>query len=207
MSRVRSTSEMEMRPPGARTRFISRYTCGFSGDRLMTQLEITQLATPSPTGRCSISPRRKETLATPSLRAVDRALASISGVMSTPMTWPVLPTCWAAMKQSMPAPLPRSTTTSPGCNAAAMSGLPQPRPRSADWFTSPSLYPKSSHLCLGSPASPGRTLAPPVTVSAYADRTASRTPPSFGPPVEFGLLTRATIFWRTGAGLHSPPAN
>jgi len=44
---------------------------------------------------------------------------------------PAGPTCRAARKQSIPAPLPRSTTTSPGRIAASACGLPQPSPRSA----------------------------------------------------------------------------
>ena len=50
----------------------------------------------------------------------------MSGVMSRPMTRPVGPTFWAARKQSMPPPEPRSRTTSPGLRPAMAVGLPQP---------------------------------------------------------------------------------
>ena len=43
-----------------------------------------------------------------------RALETMSGVMSTPMTVPLAPTWRAARKASKPAPLPRSSTVSPG---------------------------------------------------------------------------------------------
>ena len=56
-----------------------------------------------------------------------RALAIISSVMSTPMTRPVGPTFFAASRRSMPAPEPRSRTTSPGLSPAKASGLPQPK--------------------------------------------------------------------------------
>jgi hypothetical protein len=82
----------------------------------------------SATGRCSISPRRKSTFFASTLRAFARALLTMSGVMSTPITRPVGPTCRAARKQSMPPPLPRSSTVSPGRSAAIARGFPQPRP-------------------------------------------------------------------------------
>jgi len=56
--------------------------------------------------------------------AAPRATPSISSVMSTPMTRPVGPTTWAAMKQIFPVPLPRSSTVSPGCTCC--DGSPQP---------------------------------------------------------------------------------
>jgi hypothetical protein len=46
--------------------------------------------------------------------ALRRATASISPVMSTPITRPEAPTTWDAMKQILPVPLPRSRTVSPG---------------------------------------------------------------------------------------------
>jgi hypothetical protein len=49
----------------------------------------------SATGKCSISPNRKSTLVVPIFTAFFLALEIISGVMSTPMTWPVLPICSA----------------------------------------------------------------------------------------------------------------
>ena len=112
--------------PGRKTRKASRKTWGLSGDRLMTQLEMTTSTVSSATGRCSISPRRNSTLSALILRALARALLIMSLVMSTPMTRPPGPTCLAARKQSMPPPEPRSTTVWPGCNWASVTGSPHP---------------------------------------------------------------------------------
>src|SRR5687768_6322032 len=60
-----------------------------------------------------------------------RALASISGVMSTPITRPAGPSTGEARKASKPAPQPRSNTVWPGLSEAIASGLPQPSPRLA----------------------------------------------------------------------------
>ena len=46
--------------------------------------------------------------------------------MSTPITLPSGPTALAARKQSMPPPLPKSTTVSPAFSAPIAVGLPQP---------------------------------------------------------------------------------
>ena len=108
-SAMLTTSEIASRPPGFSTRKASRNTCALSGARLTTQLEMMTSAVASAIGRCSISPRRNSTLAAPTLAALARALASISCVMSTPITCPAGPTWRAARKQSKPAPLPRST--------------------------------------------------------------------------------------------------
>lgn len=51
--------------------------------------------------------------------------------MSTPITFPELPTFSAARKQSNLAPEPRSRTTSSVLISAKAVGLPQPRPRFA----------------------------------------------------------------------------
>lgn len=78
--------------PSFNTRYISRQTFGLSGERLITQLESTTSTLLSGTGRHSISPRRNSTLSRPVrwryCPIFFRALASISGVMSTPITLP-----------------------------------------------------------------------------------------------------------------------
>ncbi|MDD4776654.1 MAG: hypothetical protein PHV53_00045 [Fermentimonas sp.] len=48
--------------------------------------------------------------------------------MSTPITWPVSPTCLLARKQSKPPPLPRSRIVFPFFREAIVIGLPQPNP-------------------------------------------------------------------------------
>mmetsp|Transcript_18302 Transcript_18302/g.25449 ORF Transcript_18302/g.25449 Transcript_18302/m.25449 type:complete len:209 (+) Transcript_18302:622-1248(+) len=103
-------------PPGLRTRYASLNTDCFSVDRLMTQFEIITSAVESPIGICSISPSRNSQIPylDKSVFLLARALCTISGVMSTPITLPFGDTCGAAMKASRPPPLPRSTTTSPG---------------------------------------------------------------------------------------------
>lgn len=55
---TRTTSELHSRPPGRSTRKTSRYTRGWSIERLTTQLEIVQSTEQSATGRYSISPSR-----------------------------------------------------------------------------------------------------------------------------------------------------
>ena len=55
-------SETSIWPPGLSTRAISAKTRGFSGERLITQLEITQSTEPSSTGRSSMMPLRTSTL-------------------------------------------------------------------------------------------------------------------------------------------------
>jgi len=51
-------SETTIRPPGFSTRLISENTFSFSGERLITQLEITQSTEDDLTGRSSINPFR-----------------------------------------------------------------------------------------------------------------------------------------------------
>ena len=74
------------------------------------------------------------------------------------MARPARPTLAAAKKQSSPAPLPRSSTTSPGCSCALTSGLPHPRPRFASGGTSASssgVYPTLTDIS-PAPRSPVR---------------------------------------------------
>jgi hypothetical protein len=52
---------------------------------LMTQFEMTTSTAASATGRCSISPSRNSTVGS-SPATFARAVSTISGVMSTPMT-------------------------------------------------------------------------------------------------------------------------
>jgi hypothetical protein len=51
----------------------------------MTQFEMTTSTAASATGRCSISPSRNSTVGS-SPATFARAVSTISGVMSTPMT-------------------------------------------------------------------------------------------------------------------------
>ncbi len=125
-------SDTATRPPGFRTRAISRHAWDLSGERLMTQLEITTSIQASATGRCSISPKRNSTLSNPDRSRYWviflRALDNISGVISTPMARPFVPTFRPAMKTSNPPPEPKSSTTSPCLSAARALGLPHERP-------------------------------------------------------------------------------
>ena len=81
-------SETSIRPPGLSTRAISRNTFVFSGERLITQFEITQSTELLSTGRSSMRPLRTSTLVSLPARMFSFALAIISSVMSTPMTRP-----------------------------------------------------------------------------------------------------------------------
>ena len=110
----RMMSEITIRPPGLRMRAISLNTTALSGTRLITQLLVMASTVPSSTGSFSSRPSRNSTFVTPAFAALRRARASISGVISTPMTLPVGPTVSEARKTSIPAPEPRSTTVSPG---------------------------------------------------------------------------------------------
>ena len=51
--------------------------------------------------------------------------------MSTPITFPESPTSALAMKQSFPAPEPKSNTQSPFLISANSVGIPHPNPKSA----------------------------------------------------------------------------
>jgi hypothetical protein len=91
---------------------------------LRTQFEITTSTLASATGSASISPSRNSTLSSP-VRSryagrLRRALLSMSGVMSTPITRPDAPTFGPATTQSKPPPEPRSSTTSPARSDAIL---------------------------------------------------------------------------------------
>jgi hypothetical protein len=92
----------------------------------MKQLEMITVASPAATGSASMEPRRNSTLATLSRARCVLARASRADVVTTPMMRPRGPTSRAAIKQSIPPPLPRSTTTSPLCKPARPMGSPQP---------------------------------------------------------------------------------
>ena len=78
-------------------------------------------------GNDSISQRRNITFVTPSREALWQALATISGVMSRPMTLPFGITLLAAKSVSKPAPQPRSRTICPGSGSPRENGLPTPQ--------------------------------------------------------------------------------
>src|SRR5210317_1981475 len=104
----------------------------------------------SATGRFSISPNRNSTCFVPIFSAFLLDLEIMSGVMSTPITFPVSPTSLAAKKLSNPPPLPRSTTVSPALREPMATGLPQPSPMFAPSGTlsiSPFEYPINSDIC------------------------------------------------------------
>ncbi len=111
-------SAIASRPPGRSAAAAAANTAGLSGERLMTPLEITQSIEPGSTGGSSIWPLRNSTLAMPASAARSVALVSCSAVMSMPITLPASPAASAARKESVPEPLPRSSTTSPGAIAA-----------------------------------------------------------------------------------------
>ena len=126
-----TTSETQKCPPGFRTRRISLKMRSFLGRRFRTQLLTTTSAVSFRTGMFSMSPSLNSTLSQPRFAALARALASICGEKSIPMTLPSAPVSARAMKQSFPAPDPRSMTVSPGLIRAYRVGSPHPTPRSA----------------------------------------------------------------------------
>ena len=179
-------SETDTLPPDFNTRYISRQTFGLSGERLITQLESTTSTLLSGTGRHSISPRRNSTLSRPVrwryCPIFFRALASISGVMSTPITLPDAFTFSPAWNTSKPPPLPRSTTVCPSRNAAMATGLPQESPifaPSGSLARDSASYPTAAAKRAGSAWLP-RWLEQqqerwPVAMAAYPARTVSFT--------------------------------
>ena len=95
--------------------------------------------------------------------------------MSTPMTRPVSPTALLAMNTSIPAPHPRSRTTSPSFRPARAVGFPQPRPRLEVAGTEPSVaasYPNASAWACGSTVD---NEPEPAATAVYPSRTRSRT--------------------------------
>src|SRR6185437_2845130 len=56
----------------------------------------------------------------------------MSSVISTPITFPLSLTMFAAKKTSIPAPEPKSTTVSPSFIWANFTGLPHPTPKMDD---------------------------------------------------------------------------
>ncbi len=151
----------------------------------MTQLERITSTLRSARGKCSISPRRNSTFLIRPFLAFSRALATISAVMSTPMTLPRGPTCRAARKQSNPPPAPRSSTISPFLSMAMACGFPQPSPMFASSGTAPSSffeYPSLADCALADGAfveqqdgvEQPQPLFPLVAIPAYRARTFSR---------------------------------
>jgi hypothetical protein len=132
---TKTMSDTISRPPGLKTRNASRKTFFLSGERLMTQFDTITSTERSAQGRFSISPKRNSTLVKPPFRAFDLAFSIISGVISTPMALPFLPSFLEARKQSSPAPEPRSRSVSPFLREANAIGFPQPRPRLASLGT------------------------------------------------------------------------
>src|SRR5438270_4781084 len=145
------TSLTAKRPPGRRTRAVSRSTFALSPERLMTQLEITTWTLSSGSGMSSMYPFRNSTFATPASLALRRASASISSVMSSPIARPFGATRRALMSTSAPAPAPRSSTVSPAFKSATAVGTPQPsEPASASALVTPvcvSPYSASPNTC------------------------------------------------------------
>src|SRR5271165_2694955 len=80
----RAMSLTASRPPGFRTRAISRKTAVLSGARLITQFEITQSTEASGSGSLSMVARWYSMFASPDLAAFRRARSIISWVMSIP---------------------------------------------------------------------------------------------------------------------------
>ena len=111
---------------GVNSRKISANTRCFSGERFTTQFDITQSTESASTGKSSMRPLRTSTFFRPEASMFFRARSIISSVISIPMTWPAGPTFFAASRMSIPAPDPRSSTTSPSEISLKASGFPHP---------------------------------------------------------------------------------
>ena len=88
IARCVTMSASASRPPGRSTRAASANTAGLSAERLTTPLEMTASNEASSKGSSSMRARRKVTCSSRRRRS---ALASCSGVMSTPVTDPCGP--------------------------------------------------------------------------------------------------------------------
>ena len=86
------TSAIWIRPAGTSTRRIPAKTASLSGMTSMTPFEMTTSKLSSGNGSASASPSTNSTFSMPISAAAPRAFASISGVMSTPVTCPSGPT-------------------------------------------------------------------------------------------------------------------
>ena len=115
-------------PPAFSARNASLNTACLSGERLITQFDITKSTAPEPMGRCSISPSLNSVFeyVVPYFAFVALALHTISGVASTPIAFPLGPTSCDALKMSIPPPLPRSSTASPCLGLIRARGDPHP---------------------------------------------------------------------------------
>ena len=125
-------------PSAFNTLNVSLNAFVLSGTKFNTQLLTTTSIESPPIGICSMSPFLNSTLLKPSLSALILALFTISSVKSSPKTFPVSPVNSLAIKQSFPAPDPKSKTMSPSFICANSVGIPHPKLKSAS-----SLYPFS----------------------------------------------------------------
>jgi hypothetical protein len=109
----------------------SAKTASLSGRRSITPFEMTTSKASSTNGSASTSPSTNSTFVLLIVSALARALASICGVMSMPVTCPAEPTICAAISESVPAPEPRSSTRSPGRSRPSANGFATPAKDSA----------------------------------------------------------------------------
>src|SRR3712207_1580340 len=100
----------------------------------------------------------------------------MDGVISTPMTRPPGPTFLAAIKLSIPAPDPTSTTLSPRRNSPRLKGLPVPANDSTEDSGMPSSHSSaySSMRARGLPVWKWKPFCGLAATSAYSSWIASR---------------------------------
>ena len=137
----RMTSDTYILPPGFRMRNASRKTASLSGARQITQFDMTTSADELSRRVSSISARWNSVLHAPIFAAFLRARSIMSRVMSIPITLPEGPTARAARKQSIPPPLPKSTTVSPSLREPSAIGFPHPAAARTASSGSPSVCP------------------------------------------------------------------
>jgi len=113
-------------PPGRKTRASSEKMACLAGLRLKMPLTNAVSISPSPNGSLSASVRQKSTLWSSAWEAPWRALSSMGTLKSTPMTIPSKPTRRAAIRESRPAPQPRSRTVAPGESSANIETFETP---------------------------------------------------------------------------------
>jgi hypothetical protein len=99
----------------------------------MTQLLIIASTKLSRIGKSSISPYLNSMFLKPFLSLLNWAFLIILSQKSTPITFPGSPHKARAMKQSFPAPDPKSKTISPYFISEKAVGIPHPSPKSASF--------------------------------------------------------------------------
>jgi len=114
---VSSTSSL---PPGRKTRPASARAAGTFSTYSYTWVEVTASNEPPAHGNAVASPALNSTGAESAARGRPRAMESMLGLGSTPVTEPTGPTSALISQARKPGPDPMSSTSSPGLRPRAV---------------------------------------------------------------------------------------